>query len=316
MTKTIEKAAREASLNRGRGVIIQADLNGNIVKRWNCVKDIQSAMGCSTGCLSECLNHKVKYHKGYIWIYEKDICLIPQIVEQINISRDNVIANGEEWRDIAGYERHYQVSSYGRVKSLKREGHPMEHILKPKKRADGYYSISLYHGRNYKRFQIHRLVAQAFIPNPNNYPIINHKDENRTNNRVENLEWCSYRYNALYSKCPSNELNRPDMSLPVAQYTTDGILVKEYPSIAEAARAINSTPTSVSNACYGKTKTCYGFVWRLITPKITHNLSSDEISDIKRLYAAVVSNKSQMIAPIAGKLANKLERIFGSDFFK
>ena len=114
----------------------------------------------------------------------------------------------EIWKDIDGFEGLYQVSNLGRVKSLPKytysKGYPQlrkEKLLKPgytgRKRC--YATVCLNDG---KRYKIHRLVAQAFIPNPNNLPIVNHKDENPKNNCVENLEWCDYRYNSLYSAKP------------------------------------------------------------------------------------------------------------------
>lgn len=117
----------------------------------------------------------------------------------------------EVWKDIKGYEGSYQVSSIGRVRSLDRlithmnMGIIRKHlykgkILKPILEPDGYLSVSLYKkGSSTKKFRIHRLVCESFISNPNNYPIINHKDENKTNNMVENLEWCDYSYNNTYN---------------------------------------------------------------------------------------------------------------------
>ena len=105
----------------------------------------------------------------------------------------------EEWRDIKGYEGKYQVSNLGRVKSLKNcKGNCREKILKLRPNKNGYIRIELYiYGKN-KKFPVHRLVAAAFIPNPDNYKEVNHKDEDKTNNRVDNLEWCTRKYNANY----------------------------------------------------------------------------------------------------------------------
>ena len=103
----------------------------------------------------------------------------------------------EEWRDIEGYEGLYQISSLGRVKSFPRPTTPGG-ILKINKRKDGYCSVMLCKNGKTKRFSVHRLVAQAFIPNPNNLPIIIHKDENHSKNIVDNLEWCDNKYNGNY----------------------------------------------------------------------------------------------------------------------
>ena len=104
----------------------------------------------------------------------------------------------EEWRDIKGYEGRYQVSNLGRVKSLNYNHTSREKILKAREDKVGYLYLNLYKNNKRKTHKVHRLVAQAFIENPNNYPQVNHKDENKSNNRVENLEWCTHRYNLNY----------------------------------------------------------------------------------------------------------------------
>ena len=109
----------------------------------------------------------------------------------------------EEWRPIEGYEGLYEVSSYGRVRSLDRFivdslGHKRFYkgkVLSPIKDKNGYLSVKLQEGNKHN---IHRLVAQEFIENPDNLPQVNHKDENKSNNRVDNLEWCDQAYNNLY----------------------------------------------------------------------------------------------------------------------
>lgn len=118
----------------------------------------------------------------------------------------------EEWKDIKGYEGLYQVSSEGRVKSLDHtivcyngkgvatKKHTGK-ILKPFSRSPFYKSVSLRKDGEMRQLLVHRLVAEAFIPNTNNFPLINHKDENPSNNFVENLEWCTHLYNMNYGTC-------------------------------------------------------------------------------------------------------------------
>ena len=109
----------------------------------------------------------------------------------------------EEWRPVVGYEGLYEVSSYGRVRSVDRYvkvgyGSYRLHkgkVLSPAKNKYGYLAVNLQAGN---RCNIHRLVAEAFIPNPDNLPQVNHKDEDKTNNSVDNLEWCSRKYNCNY----------------------------------------------------------------------------------------------------------------------
>ena len=108
----------------------------------------------------------------------------------------------EIWKDIKGYEGLYKVSNLGRVKSVhfNHSKKVTEKILKPIKDRDGYVDAFLYKNGKVKHFKMHRLVAEAFIPNPNNLPQINHIDENVNNNRVDNLEWCTVGYNINYGK--------------------------------------------------------------------------------------------------------------------
>ena len=101
----------------------------------------------------------------------------------------------EIWKDILGYEGLYQVSNYGRVRSLK---YGKEKILKQQINTDGYLHIDLYKNKKRKNYNVHRLVTIAFLENPNNYPQVNHKDENKQNNHIDNLEWCDYKYNCNY----------------------------------------------------------------------------------------------------------------------
>lgn len=101
----------------------------------------------------------------------------------------------EVFRPVEGYEGLYEVSNLGRVKSLK---WGKERILKPGMDGCGYLKANLYKEGKIKHFMVHRLVAQAFIPNPEGLPQINHKDEDKTNNRVDNLEWCTAKYNSNY----------------------------------------------------------------------------------------------------------------------
>lgn len=106
----------------------------------------------------------------------------------------------EIWKDIKGYEGIYQVSNLGRVRSLDRivNNRSYKGRIKVPSNSKGYKRVGLLYKRNVNYYSIHRLVAQAFIPNPNNYEIVNHKDENRGNNRVDNLEWCDSKYNNSY----------------------------------------------------------------------------------------------------------------------
>lgn len=104
----------------------------------------------------------------------------------------------EIWKDIPNYKGYYQVSNFGRVMSLRSYGGNSNRIIKPCGNGTGYLKVILCKNSQQKQYLVHRLVAMAFIPNPNNYDFVNHKDENKMNNCVENLEWCTKSYNSIY----------------------------------------------------------------------------------------------------------------------
>ena len=164
----------------------------------------------------------------------------------------------EIWKDIKGYDGKYQISNYGRVKSLLR----YKKILKPILQTKGYFYVSLC--KPNKNFTIHRLVAEEFIPNPENLPCVNHKDENKHNNHVDNLEWCTYEYNNNYGTCRErirkSLLNHPNKSKKVYQYTLDGKFVKEWESTKECGRN-GFDQSNISSCCRGERKTHRGYRW-------------------------------------------------------
>lgn len=155
----------------------------------------------------------------------------------------------EEWRDIKGYEGKYQVSNLGRVKSLNYRGNTnKEHILKPKKVRNGYNQVQLYKNGIGIFYSIHRLVAEIFIPNPNNYPQVNHKDENKINNKVENLEWCTQKYNNNYG---SHNKRAGDSRKKSIICITTG---EKFDSIIDASYKYNVNRASISYCCNNKRK--------------------------------------------------------------
>ena len=167
----------------------------------------------------------------------------------------------EVWKPVPGYKSLYDASNFGRVRSLK---FGKIRILKQLKHNCGYLKVLLYKDGKGKRFFVHRLVAEAFIPNPDNLPQVNHINEIKTDNSAWNLEWCDVSYNNSYGTLPErqsqNQLNDPIKSKPVYQYTLDGRLVHVWPSAAEAGR--NGFDTScIYNCCNGRQKSHKGFLW-------------------------------------------------------
>lgn len=155
----------------------------------------------------------------------------------------------EIWRKIKGFEGFYSVSNYGKVKHDKTESKAgtgnyarQEHILKQRKNNAGYMLVDLYKGNKRHQMLVHRLVATAFLDNSLNYNVVNHKDENPMNNKVENLEWCSQKYNMNYGACAC-KIGKAN-SKKVIQCDASGFILREFPSIIEAERQ-----TGISNGC-------------------------------------------------------------------
>ena len=180
-----------------------------------------------------------------------------------------------EWKYIIGYENLYQVSNNGEVKSVSRidrcERMVKERILKPEVTKKGYLRVSLgSSSKGYKKYLIHRLVALAFIPNPNNLLQINHKDENKLNNNVNNLEWCNNSYNHNYGK--RNERATEYNKKRIIQLDTQGNTIAIYKSIKDAAlknginrsqlsRHLNNKPTTIVNGKEYFSKSVGGYKW-------------------------------------------------------
>ena len=140
----------------------------------------------------------------------------------------------EEWKPVRNYEGKYMVSNTGEVKSLNYRRTGKERILKGVDYGEGYLYVSLWKDGKVKQCRINRLVAQAFIPNPNNLPEVNHKNEDKTDNRVENLEWCSRLYNNTYNdrakKVGKKQRNDPNKSkADVGIHKINGLIL-EFPS--------------------------------------------------------------------------------------
>lgn len=181
--------------------------------------------------------------------------------------------NMEEWKYIEGYEDFYQVSNMGNVRNLAVYSYKYKRVikrkaprmLKPEATHDGYKRVVLSLYGKKKKYMVHRLVAGAFIKNKYNLPEVNHKDENTANNKAENLEWCSRKYNANYGTLPSRISERckndSRISKVVFQYTLDGDFVTAYPSIREASRQTGAPAEVISRVCKGKAKQSGGYKW-------------------------------------------------------
>lgn len=159
----------------------------------------------------------------------------------------------EIWCPVKNYESLYEVSDQGRVKSLK---YGKERILKPGRTSSGYLSVALHKNGEQNTNLIHRLVAQTFIPNPDNLPQVNHIDENKENNSVQNLEWCNSKYNNNYGT------HNQRISKPILQFTKDGEFVKEWKSMKDVQRNLKYSQGNISQCCNGIRNSSNGYVWK------------------------------------------------------
>ncbi len=178
----------------------------------------------------------------------------------------------EIWKPIEGYEDYYEVSNLGRVRSLDREYYTPNPrnpsllmqkyvkgcILKPQGKK--YLQVHLKVSGVRKAFDIHRLVAKAFIPNPDNLPEVNHIDENKHNNRADNLEWVSREGNVKHGTGIQRMGNAHKKA--VIQLDLDGNVIATYPSQREAAKALGIKTTGINHAAKGKCPTYYGYRWK------------------------------------------------------
>ena len=171
-----------------------------------------------------------------------------------------------EWRDIKGYEGLYQISNFGEVISLWfRNGTSKRKrnlILKTASDKDGYQHVTLCKNNIKKSCRVHQLVAREFIENPNNLPLINHKDENKKNNKSDNLEWCDVKYNTNYN----NATKRRGLSqrIPIVQLSLDMEPIRIWSERVEVEEELAISGSHITNCCLGKNKTAYGYKWRYL----------------------------------------------------
>lgn len=191
----------------------------------------------------------------------------------------------EVWRPIEGYEGIYEVSSYGRVRSMERDvsfyingtlvTHPKPSVIrKTKMERKGYLRLNLCKDGVKKFYSVHRLVAKAFIPNPHNLPQVNHKDENKLNNHVDNLEWCTCEENAKYGTRNERIYRNGGGSRhkAIGKYDEHGKLIATYESIRKAAIANKVSPSAVSLSAHKipKAERVFGYFYRFLDNETKH----------------------------------------------
>lgn len=175
----------------------------------------------------------------------------------------------EVWKSIKNYENLYDVSNYGRVKRKIFINYVTkinkEKILKCVETTGNYLLVGLYKNGKGKTRLVHRLVGETFLNNKNNYKEINHKDENKHNNRIDNLEWCSKKYNLNYGtrnkRISKNNLNKPKSKFEkVLQYDLQGNFIKKYDNLCVAEKEIKIR--HIRECCDGKRKTAGGYIFK------------------------------------------------------
>ena len=161
-----------------------------------------------------------------------------------------------DWKIIKNFNN-YCVNKIGQIKNIK-----TNKILRLNTDKDGYKTVMLYNNKKFKRFKVHRLVAEAFIPNINNLPLINHKNEIKDDNRVENLEFCDYKYNSNYGNCIEKSASKRRKS--VIQYSKDMKIIKIWESASKVEKELNIYATKITACCNGKRKSAGGYIWKKV----------------------------------------------------
>lgn len=175
----------------------------------------------------------------------------------------------EEWKDISGYEGLYQISNFGRVKSVGRRAGKngiqtiRERMLCQHTDKAGYIAVTLSKYGKLKVCRTHRLVAIAFIENPKDYPFINHKDENKGNPHISNLEWCDNSYNIRYGEGYENRKEvAKQRRKPVIQMDSRGNIIAFHEGIQIAADSVNTYAADIVACCKGQRKTAGKYMWK------------------------------------------------------
>lgn len=184
------------------------------------------------------------------------------------------MTSDEIWKNVPGYDKYY-ISNYGRVKNLDYKRSGREVIMLPGRIRNGYIVVVLSQNAVRKTYLLHRLVAEAFIPNPNNNPQVNHKDGDKTNNHISNLEWVTRKENVRHSfeklgrigskPCLGKKGELCPLSKSVIQMQ-NGVVVAEYSSIKEAYERTRVPSDSISKCCKGERDVAGGYEWKFKSP--------------------------------------------------
>lgn len=233
-------------------------LKGNEIYEFPSVLEAVKATGVAHDSIYKCCNGKRAFAGGYVWSYYP--IAIPTEVE--------------EWRDVKGYENLYQVSRKGKVRSS-HKGY--WEVLTSVVNRHGYNQYLFHKDGKRKNMRGNRLVAEAYIPNPDNLPFVNHKDENPANDCVENLEWCTAKYNNNYGTARQRSSINHSKNRPVCMFYVDGAFIREFYNINDAARFVDGAHTCILRCCNNKVFCYKGYIWR-------YKEDADSVMDAVALY--------------------------------
>ena len=237
-----EVTAKENALNKNNAIqtpkiIHQLTLDGEFIKQWDSYEQIQKDLGYNAGHVGSCANGHSKSAHGFIW---KNMNIVTDLKEYFSI---DVEEDDEETYSL------YKINKKGQIIGR-------NNILMTQRISKGYYTIHLKSdsGKG-KIFRVHRLVALTFKPNPNDYPYVNHIDENKLNNNLTNLEWCDQIHNMAHSM--GKKLNQIDIKT--------NKVIKTFNTVNDAFRELNKNYGScIRLVCEGKNKTAFGYKWKFV----------------------------------------------------
>ena len=209
------------------------------------------------------LINRIKFDGTYTFIDMEELQAINEKVGELRMDKINEI-----WKDIPEYEGLYQASNLGNIKSLKRykQNHSKLQLVNEKilskhiNKTNGYEYVVLTKNGIEKNIRVHRLIANTFIPNIKKLPQINHKDGNKKNNRVDNLEWCTNKENVIHAHKTGLAENKN--KIKVNQYDLQGNLINTYRSIVEASKNTGISIGNISLCINNKRKTANKYIWK------------------------------------------------------
>lgn len=175
--------------------------------------------------------------------------------------------DNEVWKPVPNYEGLYEISNLGKIRSLYYITHNTFYnrirVMKPQNNGTGYLKVQLYKNGKKEAYLIHRLVASVFIPNPENLPQVNHKDENKLNNNVENLEWCTHLYNHHYGtrQMKQTKTQQTKRGIPIIQKDMNNNIINKYVCLREANRKTGIGRKEICLVCKGIYKQAGGYRW-------------------------------------------------------